>query len=391
MRNSTARVFAPDWVGEVKRRYPHATKYTTPFIVPLALEPAFSSERNKIDEWFEALPEQVKPDIQRRLRSESSHQHYGAYYELVMHAFFKKMGYSVDIHPKLKEGEPDLFITGNNLEKPTIIEVATVFDDPIWQKEQWKLDQILEQLDKIEHYFFVHVSVLSDCIPEIVDYKALKKFVAQWLDSFDPGATHKFHEIRYQAGGLNLNLMLIPLKAPQRKVPIVGGFMLPARSIGGTQLRRVLQKKINKYGSVKQLESPFAVALSFIDAPLDDESIIRELIGKLQLVITRTQTGKEVRKVGIDHSGLLTPKPGLGGKAQNTRLSAVVNVKSTWLEHRRQKIRKHSVGIIQNRWAAIPLGTEFLRGYPPFVCSSQSDASMTFHWVDRDSAMSFDC
>jgi hypothetical protein len=138
--------------------------------------------------------------------------------------------------------------------------------------------------------------------------------------------------------------MLIPQKVP-KKIHILGGWTPPARFIGGTQLRRVLQEKVKKYKSIKQLELPFVIALSFIDAPLDDESIIRELIGKLQLTITRTQAGQKVRE-GIDHSGLLTPKPGLGGKARNTRLSAVVHIKSTWLEHKGQAIRKHAIGVI---------------------------------------------
>jgi hypothetical protein len=390
VRNSTARVFAPDWVRLVQGKYPSIPRYTTPFIVRLALEPALSNERKKIEQWFEALPECVKLDIQQRLRSEDSHQHYGAYYELVMHAFLKKMGYSVDIHPELEEGKPDLLISGNNLGKPLFVEVATVFDDPMWQKEQQKLHRMMEQLYQIEHYFFVHVSVLSDRIPKIVDYKALNGFVAQWLDSFDPEATHEFHEIRYQAGGLNLKLMLIPQKVP-RKVHILGGWTPPARFIGGTQLRRVLQAKIKKYKSVKRRELPFVIALSFIDAPLDDDSIISELIGKVQLTITRTPAGKQVSKVGIDRSGLVIPKLGFGGKAQNTRLSAVINIESTWLKHKGQAIRKHSLRVIHNRWATIPLSAEFLRGYPQFVCSSQSDAFMTFSWVDKDSAMSFDC
>ena len=176
MWNSAARIFAPDWVREVQRRYPDTLRYTTPFIVRLAFEPRFSNERNKIEEWFEAIPEQVKIDTQRRLRSEDSHQHYGAYYELVMYAFFSKMGYSVDIHPKVEEGKPDLLVSGNNLRKPVFIAVATAFDDPAWQKEQQKLHQMMQQLYQIEHYFFVHVSVLSNSIPDIVDYWALKEF-----------------------------------------------------------------------------------------------------------------------------------------------------------------------------------------------------------------------
>ncbi|MCD6391603.1 MAG: hypothetical protein J7L92_06415 [Dehalococcoidia bacterium] len=392
MRNSTVEVFAPDWVREVQRRSLHATKYTTPIIAKLALEPRFLNERNKIEKWFGTLPEDVKPDIQNRLRGESSHQHYGAYYELVLSAFFKELGYFVDIHPKLDEGEPDLLITGNSLEKPIVIEVATVFDDPLWQKEQRKLNQILERLARIEHYFLVHVSVQSDHIPEIVDYKALKQFVVQWLDSFDPKITHKIHKVRYKLGELKLELWLLPLKKP-RKTSIVGGSMLPARFIGGQQLRRALEKKINKYKSVKKLEWPFVIAVSLADAsPLDEENIIDELIGQKQVTITMSQDGKETaRELRRDYGGLLTPKPGLGGRAQNRRLSAVIHIKSTWMENGEQRTRAHSVSVIHNHWADIPVNTEFLRGYPQLVCSSESDSLVTFDWVDRDSAMSFDC
>jgi hypothetical protein len=388
--NSKARVFAPDWIREVRGKHPSIARYTAPFIVRLALEPRFSNERAKIEEWFESLPERAELDIQQRLRSEDDHQHYGAYYELAMHAFFRKMGYSVDIHPDVEEGKPDLLISGSSLEKPVFVEVATVFDDPMWQREQQKLHRMLEQLDKIKHYFYVHVSVLSDYIPQIVDYGALDEFVVRWLDSFDPETTQEFHQIRYESGGLNLKIMLIPQKAP-KKIHIVGGWMPPVRFIGGTQLRRVLQVKIKKYKSIKQLELPFVIALSFIDAPLDDESIISELIGKVQLTITETPGGRPVSRVGIDHSGLLTPKRGFGGKAQNTRLSAVINVRSRWREHKEQAMRKHSVAIIRNHWATIPLSTKFLEGYPQFACSSQNGASVTFGWVDKDSAMSFDC
>jgi hypothetical protein len=225
MRNSPTKVFEPDWVGEVRQGSLRATKYTTPIIARLALEPRFLSERNKIEKWFEALPGGVRPDIQKRLRSESSHQHYGAYYELVLNAFFKELGYSVDIHPELDEGEPDLLIKGNSLEKPVVIEVATVFDDPVWQKKQRKLDQILGQLAGIQHYFLVHVSVQSDNIPENVDYRALKQFVIQWLDSFDRKTTHEVQKVPYKLGELKLELWLLPLKKP-RKASIVGGSML---------------------------------------------------------------------------------------------------------------------------------------------------------------------
>jgi hypothetical protein len=154
-----------------------------------------------------------------------------------------------------------------------------------------------------------------------------------------------------------------------------------------------LQKKINKYKSVKKLEWPFVIAVSLAHgSPLDEENIIDALIGQKQVTITMSHDGKETaQELRRDFSGLLTPKPGLGGRAQNRRLSGVIHIKSTWLRNGRQSTRAHSVSVIRNHWADIPLNSEFLRGYPQLVCSSESDNLVTFEWVDRDAAKSFDC
>jgi len=382
-------VFERSWVENLEQRYHSTSKYTTPFIARLALDSNLSRERVKIEEWFQTLPEQVKPDILGRLRDKSSHQHFSAYYELVLYQFFKGIGYSVDIHPKLKEGEPDLLVTGKNLEKPIIIEIATVFDTPDWEKEEQKFDLILEQLDKIEHYFFIMISVYSEQIPKRVDYEKLKQFVIGWLDSFDPKTTHSTQEIEYETDGLRIKLTLIPKKTSE-KAPIVASYMLPARFIGGKQIRSVLKKKINKYKSAKQLEMPFVIALNLSGIPVGEKILLRELFGKL-VVTPRKNRNSEV---SIDFSGLLTPKPGLGGKAQNTRLSAILNIKSKWLEREEESElarRIHYFRLIHNPWASKSLSHEFFKGYPQYDKISEDQSGISLDWVDEGAEKPFDC
>ncbi len=385
------KVFEESWVGNLERKYHYASKYTTPFIAKLALDPVLSRERNKMEDWFQTLPEDVKPDILGRLRNKSSHQHFSAYYELVLYEFFKGIGYSVTIHPKLEESEPDLLVTGKNVDKPIIIEVATVFDDPEWEKEEQKFDRLLEQLNKIEHYFFIMVSVETERIPERVDYERLKRFVTQWLDSFDPKITHAPQGTEYQADGLKLKLTMIPRKTPERK-PIVGSHMLPARFIGGIQLRRVLEKKINKYKGVKELGLPFIIALSLVDIPLDREDIIGELFGKMQLTIKRNLKGEVIEKWGRNFSGLVTPKPGLGGKTRNTGLSAVLEVKSKWLpskEEDGEEVRKHFLRVIHNPFASIPLARRIFEDYPQLV-PVEDEKQIALQWIGENSEEAFD-
>jgi len=388
------KIFEESWVKALEQRYRSASKYTTPFIARLALDPVLARESAKIEKWFQTLPEDVKPDIRGRLRDKSSHQHFSAYYELVLYQLFKSVGYSVDIHPKLKEGEPDLVVTGKNLEKPIIIEIATVFDTPDWEKEEQKFNLILEQLDKIEHYFFLMVLVRSEHIPEEVDYKKLIQFVRGWLDSFDPKKTHTTQEIEHEADGFRLTLTLIPKKTLE-KAPIVGGYMLPARFIGSKQLRNTLKKKINKYKSIRELKMPFIIALNMTNMPAGETGLLNELFGKLVVRIRRNKNG-DVASVqeGRDFSGLLTPKPGLGGKTQNTRLSAVLNVVSKWPEREEENeptSRVHFFSVIHNPWASNPLDHEIFKGYPQFVSVSEDETGISLGWIDRETEKPFDC
>lgn len=388
------KVFEGIWVKTLEQRYRSASKYTTPFIAKLALDPALSMEKTKIEEWFQPLPEDVKPDILGRLRNESSSQHFSAYYELVLYQFFKSMGYSVTIHPTFKEGKPDLLVTGKNLDKPATIEVATVFDEPYRKKEEQKLNLILESLNKIEHYFFIMASVSSEQIPERVDYEKLKQFVTGWLDSFDPKITHTTQETKYQVDELNLELTLIPKKTSE-KAPIVVSYMLPARFIGTAQLGSMITKKINKYKSVKERGLTFVIALNISNMPAGEKGLLRELFGKDKVTIKRNVKGKAVSSEwGIDFSGLLTPKPGLGGKAQNTRLSAVLNIESKWLEREEADEparRIHYFRLIHNPWASNPLSHKFLQGYPQFVKISEDATKISLDWIDEGGGKAFDC
>jgi hypothetical protein len=252
---------------------------------------------------------------------------------------------------------------------------------------------ILEQLDKIKHYFFVGVAVESEHIPERVDYKRLQQFVTQWLDGFDPKTTREFQETEYQSDGLKLKLTIIPRKTLERK-PIIGSHMLPARSIGGIQLRQVLEKKINKYKSIKELGIPFIIALALAGISLDEEAIIEELFGKMQLTIKRNQKGEVIEtEAGRDFSGLLTPKPGLGGKARNRRLSAVLEVKSKWVAKKEENeggAREHFFRLIHNPFALVPLDRGILKDYPQLVPVAEDEKQISLQWIGEKSDKAFD-
>lgn len=408
------KVFSKDWVRDLKAKYQSESKYLRPFIVGLAIDPRFSLERANIEKWFRASPEDSKLDVLKRLRSPDSQQHFPAYYELVTGQFFKKLGYLVDMYPRIGKSNPDLLIKGKNLDNPIVVEVATVFDDPDWQMEERKLHSIIKELSQIEHYFFLGLTVNSSPIPETVNYDSLKQFTISWFNNFDPNVTEMIQETKCEIDGLKLSLRLIPKKPKfrKRKRPIIGSYGLPARFVGHEQLKNALKKKIGKYPFVKKEGYPYVVALSLYSTFSDNEDIIDVLFGKTQYVMERDKTGKVIAE--YSQRG----PHGLCKHNRNTRLSGVITVKtmntncvetltnhrlmvrlrlsklwlwvSVWIpDFMNREGRIHKLSLIRNPHASVPLKDDFFSGYPQFKQTMENGESVTYSWVDEQSRLLF--
>ena len=253
------KIFEEKWLKELSQRYDYRNRYTAPFIAKLAFDPILKPERDIIEAWFDKLPEEAKPDILSRLRKTNSRDHFGAYFELILWQLLIDLGFTVCFHPKSAEGNPDLLIEGKNLSKPTFIEVATVFDEARWEKEEQKFKVILEKLNAIEHYYALIISNESEQIPEDVNYDELKYFVQSQLDSLYSEAVSDSREFEYKKDALKLKLTALPNLS---KSPIVLGHGGQARFVGTDQLRSAIEKKINKYPSVKKLGLGFIIAIN---------------------------------------------------------------------------------------------------------------------------------
>lgn len=375
------KVFEGEWVREIGQKYDYRKKYTAPFVSKLAFDPILKPEKDKIEEWFSRLPDAAKPEILGRLRSTNSHDHFSAYFELVLYAQLEDLGFSVDFHPKIAEGEPDLLVSGKNLIKPALIEVATVFDEPQLEKEEQKFNIILEKLNAIQHYYSVIVSNKSERIPDDVDYDKLTNFVESQLSSLYSRTISKPQEFEYVEGGLKLKLTASPNFHKSSTVLSYGGQI---RFFGTDQLRSAIEKKVSKYKSVKELGLSFIVALNLANVPAGEDGLLNVLFGDIVVRIQRNEKGEPINvKETRNFNGLFMPKPGLGGKARNTRLSAILNIVSKWPEHivDEPTSRIHNFRLIHNPWALNPLGTEVYKDFPQYTVVSEDDLGITLDWI----------
>jgi len=403
------KVFEKSWVKILQDKYRNKSVHIRPAIYPLALESRFSYERKKIENWFQDLPESVRADTLQRLRSENMQQHFGAFYELVTRAFFRKLGYSVGMHPGFGNEVPDMLISGDNLDESIVVEVATVFDDPEWEKEDKKLNELLNQLERIEHYYMLGIQVASTPIPEQIDYDSLRKYVNEWFDSFNPSYTEDTQSIQYDKDGLQLSLTLIPKKSKYRKKKEHLSFMrgLPARFITTQQLRSALRVKARKYDFVKEQNIPYIVALGLYSSHMKNREVVNQMFGQPQISIFRDAKGNSKSKENRASNGICKPN-------QNTRLSGVVTIKSEWVTHYpdflhgiyesmnrvfQQGLLKvfgkpteiHHFSLIKNPHARVSLGDELMKGYPQFTKVSEGNTSATYSWIDEESEIPFEC
>lgn len=405
------RVFDRAFRKRIRDKYGgKESTYSRPYVASLALDRRLSRERGKIEEWFQATPDRLKSDLLGRLRSTNSKQHFGAYYELVTREFFRMQGYSVEMSPIFGNDRPDLLLTANQVDNPTVVEVATVFDDPEWEEEERKLNMLLDRLNGIHHYFLLGITVETTPLPDGINYDALRNFIVGWFDSHDAATTENSDRIRYEKDGLSLTLSLYPKKSKYRnkKGPINATHGLPARLIDFKQLRRALANKAGKYSFVKENGYPYVVAASLYNTYADNESVVDELLGKNVLTVTHGARGEPFDHIWHrDSSGLCKHN-------QNTRLSGVVTIRSevqTFYPDLLDRLvrpnpsaslaravvrllgkptKVHHFSLVRNPYAAAHLEDGFMRGLPQFRKTSEDSTGITYSWVDKDSQVPFE-
>ena len=281
------QLFEKELIDKLERKYA-GKRWARPNIAFLATDPRVERERQRIQDWFNEIPMESKRSIKGRFTSEDDRQHFSAYNELVVHRFLQNNGLEHEFEPEVAEGEPDFLVKAAT---DFYLELASVFESRDLTKDISKLQSLLEELSKIEHYFFLGIE--DYVIPDNISYRHIKRFIQEWMDSFDPSTLSEMRETTYDQCGLKLDLVLIP-KSSAKKGPIVGMSMFPAIWVSAENVRRTLQQKIKKYKSIAEMKLPYVVALSLEDKYVDLDNIIDVLFGRETVYLNRNSLEGEV-------------------------------------------------------------------------------------------------
>ena len=322
-------------------------------------QPLWARVRDVLDVWFADYPRDAAADLRARYRDADSRQHVAAWWELYLFTLYRRLGYSVTVHPSVPNGsgQPDFLIArqGEELYVEAVAVNSGVVDGDgrHGARESWIYDLINEAHSPNFHVQleFERVGMQRPKAAEIV------RPLEDWLASLDPDAVARALDASEEVPELHLpvrdwTLIFTPLPIkPDRRGKagrLLGLYPASAGFVNDkTMVRKALERKRRQFG---QLDKPFVVALLATSSFMDDEDIAQALFGSETVQYRVNDPAFEPRTIR-QRDGFWMP----GTRPRGTRVSAVLVGKSLMPWTCARELPRVWV----NPWATHPLtGTE---------------------------------
>lgn len=274
--------------------------------------PNYARARQLLEEWYRDYPDK-NGDLRHRFRKLNEGQHIGAWWELYVFTLYRRLGYSVTVHPQLARGNPDFLVTRTQSCwrcGPTIsmyVECAATFGAEstagLTKPVVRDIHDYAERVNNPDFRIMIKIVQWGREQPKVRD---ITEPIAQWLPMLDPNRVLAEMELAHARGDL-YDLPELPLAARDWQL-IVKASPLPPdkRGNGKTMLgmlppgnefvvndvmhiRRVLRDKGSKYG--KQLDRPLVVALLNRSVLGGEDDVTDAVLGSRVTNVTRDDDG----------------------------------------------------------------------------------------------------
>jgi hypothetical protein len=339
------------------------------------LDRSARAEVERVRQFLETLaagyPQEELAELIARVRSGNDTHFKSAIFELVLHAFLVRLGYTLRPHPELPNGlasRPDFHVVAPGGEDFYLEAVLARANNDVDPAAEARIGTTLDALAKASHPNFM-VAVEQESVPNTQPSgKRLLVATLSWLDSLDPDRVQAEidQDNLFYAPTLNWEheewqviLRAIPIK-PERRgkaSTLIGVLDGGAGFIDHwTPIRDAIKFKGSKYG---RLDKPLLVAVNFGSFHLDAIDEMQALYGQEQFVFTVDRPDEEPRFARAPNGAWL----GRSGP-QATRVSGA------WLFNDLTPYtlasRRHTIYF--NPWAANPL-PDALKSMPNAVAN----------------------
>lgn len=228
-----------------------------------------------LEEWFQRFPADAQTDVRERFRSSDDAQHQSAFFELYMHELMRGIGYDLEAHPQMPNGEtrhPD-FLVRKGQERIFYLECIVPSISPDKAGKQAMIDRVYATIDRIDSPNFF-LSVETSGVPAKSPPAAkVGRALERWLRTLDPdqvaelfksGGFDALPAFPWEFDGWEVVFQPIP-KSPEARGragvrPI--GMQMPAEATAlqdHVPVKNAVIAKASRYG---EMELPYLIAIN---------------------------------------------------------------------------------------------------------------------------------
>lgn len=316
--------------------------------------------RTFLEKWLACFPSQHRSELEARLRDSNNRHFNSASFELILFACAKSLGYSVEVHPTLPNGNskhPD-FLLSRNGNDGFYLEAVLVseFNDKEIAAQKRK-DVVLETLEGIVSPNFFLVINIDGNLDTPPQSKKLKSDLENWLNKLDPDAVYSLNRkdadslpaFRWNHSGCNITFEAIPKKPEARGKGqrIIGAQFGEAQWDNSWEsLRNSIKSKGSRYGT---LDKPILISVNVESMPIDRIDEMQALFGEEKFVFNRSNLGDQPR---------MRRKP--NGAWQGPEGPQFSRISGAWIFHSTNcwNLASKSPIVYFNPWSSKPLPNE---------------------------------
>lgn len=269
--------------------------------------PSVARVREMLDGCLAHYPQDHADELVARLRSGDARHFGSASFELLLHEYMRRLGFTLTPHPSLPNGSaarPDFLLEcpdGRSL----YVEAASASDDDGRDiAAEARKAVALQVLDSEAHPNFM-VSVDSEGVPDTQPSgRRLANAVIAWLNNLDPdellvAAAARGHEalpeLLWEHENWRVRVRAIPVYPEARSRPrrLIGARGFGARWVDAwSPIRDAVSSKARHYGV---LELPLVIAVNVNTFNLDQIDEVQALFGQEQFLFSRAEPDDEPR------------------------------------------------------------------------------------------------
>lgn len=262
------RDFTEDFVGYCPDTMPQANYLGRSVREPIKRGKAL------LESWFSRYPSIEKDRLRTEFLSPLPSQHRSAYFELFLHEFLLRDGWTLSIHPNIKgtARTPDFLCKRNDISIYVEAKICTG-RSAIEQAAITRLETALDTINRRVKSRRFYLDVDTNHLPtNNINGQAIARHLQRWLDSLDYDTcqrnahTHAFEKYKFHEHGCDMSFTAVPsseaLEDHERVIGMLshgheGGFVTPYIDV-----RDAIDQKANAYG---ELDRPYIIAINSHD------------------------------------------------------------------------------------------------------------------------------